>query len=279
MTAIYYSGVVPQDCFQSMMTTANQYSIISPKTLCHYLSGNTMPFILDVRPDSAFRNISQQIKDNAYGHFTGSVNIPFSQLPERTDELPRNRMIVITDIYGDQAAIAASMLAKKGFTNIAVLIEGVDRWLFMDPQELPCKFDFYKSSTGYNIMTAAEYGRYIKKNDNYLLLDVRSKEEVANNHKDYWRNIGHLKGSINIPAKDIEKSINEIGNDKSKTIIIYSFGNSPDMYAVADGLQKQGFKNVFVLIGGIFNIRWTAGNIQGQSALADLVIDVPEANQ
>jgi hypothetical protein len=34
-----------------------------------------------------------------------------------------------------------------------------------------------------------------------------------------------------------------------------------------------------VIFGGIFNMRWTAGNVKGQSYLKDFVVDIPEANQ
>ena len=126
-------------------------------------------------------------------------------------------------------------------------------------------------------MTVGEYGEYNKVTGNYILLDVRTAEEFANKHKDYWRNIGHLKNAVNIPLADISNRYIEL--DKSKEVLIYAFGSGKESFEAANALQKLGFKRVTVIYGGIFNMRWTAGNVKGQSYLKDLVVDIPEANQ
>jgi len=280
MTALHYSDLKQKSCLIKMVETKNNYSIISAVELCGKMMQTNRPFLLDVRPDSAFRHISRDAKENAYGAFAFSVNIPLADLGNRLKELPRNREIIITDIYGDEATQAAELLIKNAFSKVSVLIEGIDRLLQMDEKKVSCKKSLYESPVNYEILSTVEFGRYaIKKNKLFMLLDIRTREEFANKHAENWRNIGHLKDAVNIPAADLEQSIEGLGTDKTKEIIIYGLGGGPEVFAVASGLYKEGFTNIKVLAGGIFNLRWTAGNVKGQSFLHDWVIDIPETNQ
>jgi len=279
MTAIYYTGAKEMDCLKTLVETSNPYRLISANELCAQLAKQGPPFILDVRSDSAFRHISRNAKENAAGFFSGTVNIPLNVLPDRLNDLPKEQNIVITDLNGDDAARASVFLNKKGFKNVAVLIEGIDRVLSSDEQDLWCKNGFlYQSPVTYKMLSSAEFGRFAKTNTGYLPLDIRTKAEVANTDSNYWKNIGHLKNSINIPAAELDKNIEQLKTYKDKEIVIYSFGSGSEIFAAAERLQKAGFKKVNVLVGGIFTLRWTAANVKGQSYLTDLVEGVPEIN-
>jgi len=61
-------------------------------------------------------------------------------------------------------------------------------------------------------------------------------------------------------------------------VILYAFSGSTEAHQAAAVLIGNGFTNVHVLVGGIFNVRWTANNVSGNAALAKLVIDVPAEN-
>lgn len=292
MTSIHYrelayTGIVVKpgktekldNCLYDLFETSNPYSFISLGDLCSKVSPgfNTPPTIIDVRSDSAFRHISRDPKENAYGYFKGTVNIPLAQLSSHVRDL--HGRIILTDLNGEEAAKAAILLSKEGFKHVDVLIEGFDRYLLTDEWDRVCFSKNYQSPISYKTLTAADFGTYIKTHKDALVLDIRSKEEATNTHKDYFRNIGHLKNSVNIPAAVLEKDISGLGNDKTRDIIIYTFGNGAESYAVADGLTKEGFTNVKVLVGGIFSVRWTSGNVQGKAWLADLVEHVPQINQ
>jgi rhodanese-related sulfurtransferase len=279
ITSIYYNSLYTSPCMRKMLESFNQYSLISAIDLCGRMIGSKAPFLLDVRPDSAFRHISRDAKENAYGAFINTVNIPLADLEKRLGEIPRDREIIITDIFGEEAAEAAVLLLKKGYINISVLIEGIDRLIQSDEKTISGKKILYKSPVAYKIFSTTEFARYYKKKDDILLLDIRSRSEFENKHADYWRNTGHLQNAVNIPADELEKSKEGLGTNKERAIVIYTFGNGPEVYAVADGLQKDGYTNISVLAGGIFNLRWTAGNVKGHAWLKDLVVDIPESNQ
>jgi len=183
------------------------------------------------------------------------------------------------DIYGHEAEAAAKLLLQKGYQNISVLTEGIDRWMAMNEAAVPCKNTLYQNATAYNLLTNFNFAQWIKDKKPYRLLDIRTAEEFANSHKDKYRNIGHLKNSINIPVVVLESRLNELGNDKNTAIVVYGFGGGPEAFIAASTLVKKGFTNVNVLYDGIFNVRWTAGNVKGWSSLSNLIENVPDENK
>lgn len=276
MTAIHYKSLKEKECLQSLVETSNNYHIISVNEICGKMAKDNGPFILDVRSDSAFRHISRDAKENAFGIIRGAVNIPIAELPGKLSLVPKEREIVIADMYGDEAAKAAVLLKQNGYDKVSILIEGIDRILYTDSRDLTCK-DMYLPSVTYKMFNASEFGRYAMENKNYTLVDIRTTEEFENKHKDSWRNIGRIKNAVHIPADVIGNRLSEL--DKNKEVVVYGFGTGTEVYATADLLQKRGFSKVRLLVGGIFNLRWSAGNVKGQSHLKDLVVDVPEINR
>jgi rhodanese-related sulfurtransferase len=278
MTAIHYTDAKEKGCLKTLVETANKYAIISASELCKKKSiKDNEVFVLDVRTDSAFRHISRDAKENALGIIRGAINIPFTDLPVKLSAVPKGKEeIVITDMYGGEAAKAAVLLEKNGYSKVSVLVEGIDRILLTDIRDLPCRDQLYASLVSYKTISVTEFGRYAKENTGYTILDVRTTDEYNNKHKDYWRNIGHIKNAVNIPVADIRNGFAEL--DRSKEILIYAFGSGKEVFEAANALQKQGFSKIKVIIGGIFNLRWASANVKGQSYLKDFVEDVPEVN-
>jgi rhodanese-related sulfurtransferase len=277
MTAFYYTNAIADPCIAALIETVNTYKLLSPVSVCKQLNDKNV-FLLDVRADSAFRHISTSNRANAYGSFRNSVNIPLDQLEKRLNEVPAGKEIVVVDLYGNDAATAASILNKNGYKNISVLIEGMDRWLNSSDEEVTCKTSAYTSPVTYKLMSAVEVGGYLKKNKDVQFVDIRSSAEFSNQHTDYWRNIGNIKSAVSIPIAKFSEQISSAKLDKSKPVLVYDFGNSNDVHTAALLLQQKGFTNVNVLIGGLFNLRWTAANRSGQKDLATLVTNVPEIN-
>ncbi len=280
LTSIYYTNAREKGCLQSLVETNNKYAILSAIELCKKLAAkNNNVFLLDVRTDSAFRHISRDVRSNAYGSLMNAVNIPLGTLENKLAAIPKNKEIVVIDIDGVDASKAAFLLKEKGFDNVSILIEGIDRWLATDVNELSCKYEYYNSPVSYKIMDTKEFGRFNLTSKDHLLLDIRAADAFNNTHKDSFRNIGHLKNAVNIPETELGNRLSELEAWKNKDIIINGFGGGEESYKAAEILDKQGFKKVHVLIDGLFDIRWTAANIKGQAYLKDFITDIPEANQ
>ena len=268
-----------ENCLNNFLVTNVSYKIIAAMALCKKLTGNTGKlFLLDVRSDSAFRHIDLAANVNALGTFKNSINIPLASLKKRIAEIPVDKEIIVMDLFGADAAQAAVILAENKYQHISILLEGVSRMHYGDSRELTCLKSNYISPVKYHLISSVDFKRFIDKNPDYLSLDIRSPEEFANKHKDYWKNIGHLVNAINIPVDQLAGNISSIEKLKNKPVIIYAFSGSKEAHEAAIILMNKGFTNVNVLTGGLFNIRWTAGNVHGYAQLGKLVVDVPAQN-
>ena len=76
-------------------------------------------------------------------------------------------------------------------------------------------------------------------NEGAQIIDVRESDEF---------DIGHITGAKNIPNIDIEKRSNEISSYKPLILICALGQNSP---SAGEKLQAQGFKDIYILSGGI----------------------------
>lgn len=280
LTAFYYTNAKANGCLPSLIETADKYKIISAFDLCSKLVANSKDlFLLDVRTDSAFKHISTEAQDNAYGHIKNSVNIPLAQLANKISEVPKNKDIIVIDLDGSDASKAAALLKTSGYEKVSMLIEGIDRLVNTDANDLPCKTSLYVSAAPYPIISSKEFGRMAIKNKDLVLLDIRDAAAFANTHKDLFRNVGHLKNAVNIPEAEIINRITDLEKYKNTDLIIYSFGGGREAYDVASQLAARGFTKLNVLANGLFGIRWAAANIKGQEYLNDFVKDVPELNR
>jgi len=58
----------------------------------------------------------------------GSVNIPLNHLAERLNELPTDRPLLLYCAGGYRSSIAASLLQREGFTQVAEIAGGLAAW-------------------------------------------------------------------------------------------------------------------------------------------------------
>lgn len=107
-------------------------SRITAPALAEQLSEPSAPFVLDVRSE----------KEWQAGHLDGSHNIPLTQLRERLAEVPQDRPVVVHCEGGYRSAIAVSLLAEAGRTNVLDLVGGIKAWL---ASKLPVQME---STTG-----------------------------------------------------------------------------------------------------------------------------------
>src|SRR3982751_3798438 len=148
MTAIQLLDEVQGACLRSKIISANAYSIVSPSAVCNKLSGKSnRVYLLDVRADSAWDHLAQNAKVNAYGYLKGTKHIALANLKSRLQEIPRDKEIIITDLFGNEAAVAAQLLMQNNFAHVSAMLEGFDRWILSDAS---CNKEFYISAAPYS---------------------------------------------------------------------------------------------------------------------------------
>lgn len=92
---------------------------IQPVELKRMLDHGAPVLLLDVR----------QPDEHAYCHLPGSVLIPLGELPARLGELEvGEELVVVYCHHGIRSLSGAAILQQAGFTNVASLAGGIDRW-------------------------------------------------------------------------------------------------------------------------------------------------------
>ncbi len=84
---------------------------------------------------------------------------------------------------------------------------------------------------------------YIEKNKDFLLLDVRTREEF---------NEAHINGAINVPYDELHYRIDEIINYKNKDVFVYCRTKNRSS-AAKDTLIYYNFKKIYVMHEGFSN--------------------------
>jgi len=95
-------------------------------------------------------------------------------------------------------------------------------------------------------ITAEAIRKILDKDQSYVLLDVRSAEEIAR---------GKIAGSTHLPMDEIAGKINSLIPDKNTKIIVYCLSGSRSFIA-AEILENLGYKNVFDMANGL--LAWRA---------------------
>jgi adenylyltransferase/sulfurtransferase len=57
-----------------------------------------------------------------------SVHIPMNEIPSRTDDIPRDRELIVYCHVGSRSMMVAGYLESLGFTAVANLAGGIDAW-------------------------------------------------------------------------------------------------------------------------------------------------------
>jgi glyoxylase-like metal-dependent hydrolase (beta-lactamase superfamily II) len=91
---------------------------ITAGSLAEQLTSPAPPVLVDVRAPGEWEQ--ERIE--------AAVNVPLSRLPERLDSLPRDRQIVVHCASGYRSAIAAGLLERAGFEDVADLVGGLGAW-------------------------------------------------------------------------------------------------------------------------------------------------------
>ena len=255
-----------------LLTTNLPYRIISPKALAR--EKNTDYFILDVRTDSAFKGMALQERRNAYGKFKNAINIPASSIDQNLAAVPKDKKILIVDETGGESPAVAEKLAQNGFTNLAILFNGMDAYITEVPEG---DRNNWTATVAYHTINALGADELLKK-ASVTVIDVRTPDEFNNRAKESFRNVGNIKNAVNMPYAEWDKSLASLPPDKEKPIMVYAMSSTPETFEAAKKLSAQGYKNVNVLLGGIFNLRWRAANMKGHAHLKDWVVNVPADN-
>ena len=92
----------------------------------------------------------------------------------------------------------------------------------------------------YNHISQSEAKEMMDNTKDYVIVDVRTKEEYKE---------GHIKNAINIPNETISDDVSDVLKDKSQVILVYCRSGNRSKQA-SSKLAKLGYTNIYEF-GGI----------------------------
>ncbi len=107
----------------------NSFGEVGAVELNERLASEEPPFLLDVRQPHEWDIVNLETG--------GAVIIPLAELPDRLDELPTDREIVVYCRTGARSANAAQMLADEGFSSVFNFVGGIHAWVDEIDPSLP----------------------------------------------------------------------------------------------------------------------------------------------
>jgi rhodanese-related sulfurtransferase len=277
LTDFYNQGIESNPCAGLEIETTVPYKILSSKELNANVKQGKSYYIIDLRSDSIFRGISTE-KTRSEGHFSDAVNMPFEQLKTISTFTVPGKPILLVDEYGDESPKTAKLFFEKGYKDVSILFEGMDGWVDYTTNTNEKPAVKWTRNISYTLLPADDFNEMVVAKKEFMLIDVRTKDEFNNASKNYWQNIGQIKGAMNIPFTELKTSAS-LPQSKDAPIVIYGFNAQPEIFEAAKWLNDQGYKNVSILQGGIWSLRWTSHNIKGKAELNNLVTNVPPENE
>lgn len=225
--------------------TKKNYTVISPLFLKEAFLDKDVPLvILDVRPKG----------DAEKGFIRGAVAVSPEKVKEAVKPLQKDLKppLVVYDASGGEAGEkVARELIRDGYPNTKLLLGGYQGWTAAK----------YPAATG-PLATTASYVPKPRPGEisidafqkfldavpaDTVVIDVRNRDELED---------GVIKGSLNIPAEDMEKRFAELPRDK-KIVAYCNTGTRAEM--AYHTLKGKGIASVFFLNA---NVDFDGGKVE-----------------
>lgn len=90
--------------------------------------------LLDSRPDEVVLIDVRETHEHAHCRIAGAKLIPMGRIPERIDELPRDKHLLIHCHHGGRSMRVTQFLRAHGYEAVSNVAGGIDAWsLEIDP--------------------------------------------------------------------------------------------------------------------------------------------------
>ena len=113
-----FCGVAPAAPEVAVTSASNSETETDVKELKRKIDAKEDFFLLDVREPNEFQ----------IGRIPGSTLIPLGEVPQRVNEIPRDKEIIVHCKMGARSARAASFLREQGYANVKNLKGGILDW-------------------------------------------------------------------------------------------------------------------------------------------------------
>ncbi len=228
------------------------YKTIFARDFCKLVQEKSDIVFLDVRSAGEFSDTSASTSLNI-GHLKGAINIGIDSMKKNmtTMEQYQNKTLVIYCSHSQRSRRVSKLLAESGFTNFYNLNGGMSSLTQLTEKEFPCKQEWVQTNLPYKNLSVQEAIALYAKEKKLVIVDVRPATQFALKDSAADRNIGRVKGAINIPYVKFQERIGELNAHKNSPVLVYATGSDGDAARAASQLTAGGFKTVYHLLGGI----------------------------
>ncbi len=214
-------------------TAENRISGFSPSITVAELDDFTEgknPVFLDVRDVFAFKK----------SHVKGALNLPLEVLAQQINAIPANRMVIVYDETGKKGHQALRTLLGTGFKDVTNVSGGHTS---LQRQARTIGFKHLKidllpvllKTLEEEVSTAAKKTTEKATDENSpIIVDVRTPHEFQSSA---------YPGAINIELDELMERYGELGNNKSRDIVVYCASGARSAYAQRM-LAQVGYSNV-----------------------------------
>jgi len=214
-------------------TAENRISGFSPSITVSELDDfieEKSPVYLDVRDVFAFEK----------SHVNGAVNIPLELLSQRIASLSSNRTVIVYDETGKKGHQALRTLVGAGFREVTNISGGHTS---LQRQARTIGFKHFKidllpvelKTLEAEVLKAEEKNEEKAIDDNSpIIVDVRTPHEFQS---------GAYPGAVNIELDELMERYSDLGNNKSRDIVVYCASGARSAYAQRM-LAQIGYTNV-----------------------------------
>jgi rhodanese-related sulfurtransferase len=240
-------------------------AVVTPAELSDLLHAGSPLALLDVREHGEF---------NA-AHISGATSLPRRLIEFRARKLVPcgDVLLVVCDDDGRRARLAARTFERVGYSRVAVLEGGINRWASEgQPTEwglnVPSKAFGERVEVEHKVTTidALELDRRIQNGESVLILDARTPEEF---HEFC------IPGGRSLPGGELTYRVGRLLRDSRPDLVVVNCAGRTRSIIGARILQRMGLQDVVSLKNGTAG--WTLAGLSLERGADRLRLPEPDA--
>ena len=227
--------------------------------------------VLEGALDVACIDVRETAEYNA-AHIGGTVSLPRRQIEFRMHELVpyAGTRVILCDDDSRRATLAAGTLESMGYTDVAVLTGGMNRWV-TDGETTEWGVNVPSKDFGEKLLLTKdvpevdpdELHAWLESGRKLVLLDSRTPEEHQR---------ACIPGSRSMPGAELGLRAWELMDDPDTTVVVHCAGRTRSIVG-AGTLQRMGVKNVFALKNGTMG--WELAGLKVETGSTRLEMPAP----
>ena len=208
----------------------------------------------------AFVDVSDVPEYNE-AHIPGFSSVTRAEIEYRFQRLVPSRRtpVVLADVDGRRAELAAGTVERMGYDDVSVLAGGVARWSL---EEFPTEWGVNVPSKDFGEkvhvhealpeLRADEIASRMERGERFVFLDARPPEE----HRAVT-----VPGSRSVPSAELPLRIAELASDPDATVVVHCAGRTRSIIG-ASVLHRMGVPNVYEMTNGTVGWRMAGQELE-----------------